>query len=130
MDILKSKNLSDLPVAQRRLVLSQLAGDLDVWVVLSQELLGRTLDGDGVVGSIEDLEAKPALLDGQVTDLTEVTGVDVTPGVALPRRRVVDVLGEVESVLVRLNHVADAQGVDVVSEAAGKGAGRLLVADL
>ena len=62
-------------------------------------------------------------------DLAEVARVDVAPGVALAHHRIGEEGLEL-AVLVRLDDVADAQGVDVGAVAHGEGARGLLVADL
>lgn len=129
MHILESQNISDFLVAQRGFIFLKLPRVLRSWAMLVQELLGSSLHRDGVVGCIEHLESQSALLDSQIANLTKVSGVDVAPGVALPRLGEVDVGREVTLILVRLNHVADAEGVDVVLETTGKRTSGLLAAD-
>ncbi len=62
--------------------------------------------------------------------MPEVAGVDVGKDVAPPQRRVSEVGGEVLCVLVRLDHVVDAQPVDVDARAGLKGPGGHLACDL
>lgn len=87
--------------------------------------------GDGVVGGVEDLEAQSLVVgDGEVTHLTQITGVDVGPRVAFAGVRSSDVLGEIGAVLFGGDDVADDEGVDVGVEAAGEGAGDAFSAQL
>jgi len=130
MFLFEAKNLSDLSIAEGRLPLSHLACYRSVGTVLLQELLGRHCGSNIVVGGIEDLEAKTILLDAKITDLTEITAVNVRPSVALSRLWLADVLGEVLLILVWLNDVANSQGVDVVVKATSKSASRALTAEL
>lgn len=127
---LETKHLLDLPIAQRRLPLVHLARDGRVRRILLEKLLGGECSRDGIIGSIEDLEAEVVFLHAQVANLAEIAGIDVGPGVALAHLGVLDVLGEVAGVLVGFDDVADAQGVDVCVEAAGKATGYALAAEL
>jgi hypothetical protein len=130
MLILESKNLLDLPITQRRLPLTHLPCHRSVRRILLQELLGRHLCRDETVGSIEDLEPKPRLLNSQVTHLAQVPRIDVRPSIALPGHGLVDVRGEVALVLVRLDDIADAQDVNIISEAPREASSGLFAADL
>ncbi len=62
-------------------------------------------------------------------DLAEVAGVDVAPGIALSQRRVGDEPRE-PAILVRLDHVADTQRVDVGLESLRERPRGLLVDEL
>ena len=62
-------------------------------------------------------------------DLAEIARIDVTPGIALARQRLLQEIAE-HAVFVRLDHVADAQGIDIGSETHGKRTRGLLVDDL
>ncbi len=75
--ILESQHLPYLPITQRRLILAHLARHFGFGIILRQELLRWLLHSDGVVRRIENLEAEPALLDREVTDLAQVARVDV-----------------------------------------------------
>jgi hypothetical protein len=48
-----------------------------------------------------------------MTDLAEIPSIDVRPGVSFPTSRVLHVSREVLGVLVRLDHVANSESVDV-----------------
>ena len=63
MHILKSQNLSDLAITQRRLILSHLSRHLGLRIVLCQEFLRLLLDRNCVIRGIENLKAEPVLLD-------------------------------------------------------------------
>lgn len=57
MNILVPQNFSDLPVAQRRLVLTHLPRDLCVRTLLCQEFLGRhPLDSNRIISRIKHLK--------------------------------------------------------------------------
>ena len=129
MHILIPQHLSNLPVTQRRLKFTHISSNLRVRALFRQELLGRPLHRDGIISSIENLESQSALLDRQITDLAKVSGVNVTPCISLAGSGVLDEGGKVASVLVWLDHVSDAEGVDVIFEAAGEGACCFLAAD-
>jgi hypothetical protein len=88
MHILKSQNLSDLAITERRLILSHLARHLGSRIVLCQEILRLLPDRNCVIRGIEDLKAKPVLLDRQITNLPQVTGINVRPRIALTACRV------------------------------------------
>jgi hypothetical protein len=130
MLILEPKNLFDLAITQRRLPLAHLPRHRRVGRILLQELLGRHLCRDETVRSIEDLESKPRLLNRKITHLTQVTRIDVRPSIALPGHWLIDMRGEVALVLVRLDDVADAQDIYVISEAPGEAPSGLFAADL
>ena len=121
MLLLKPKHLSDLPITQRRFPLAHLARNRRVWLRLFQKLFRRCSRRDVVVRSIEYLEAQSGFLDTQITDLTQISGVDVGPGVALSRFGLAYVCRKVLLILMRLDHVSDPKSVDVVAESAGKG---------
>ena len=59
-------------------------------------------------------------------DLAQIAGVDIAPGVALAEQRIIQIGREV-GVFMRLDHVADAQRVDVGAVAHGESAGGFLV---
>lgn len=124
MLFLETQHVFDLLVGQRRLPLAHLPRDLGVRRRLGQELLRRHRGGDGVVGGVEDLEPQPVPPDAEVADLAEVARVDVAPRVAAAGLGLPDVAGEVARVLVRLDDVADAQGVDVGAAEAAREAPR------
>lgn len=88
MHILESQNLSDLAITKRRLILSHLARNLGLRIVLCQELLRLFPDRDCVICGIENLKAEPVLLDRQITDLPQVTGINIRPRVALTACRI------------------------------------------
>ena len=77
MHLLESQNFSDLSITQRRFILSHLARNLGLRIVLCQKLLCGLLNRDCVICGIEDLKAESVLLDCQVTDLPQVAGVNV-----------------------------------------------------
>ena len=80
--------------------------------------------------ALKTWKPQPVLLDRQMADLAQIPGVDVAPRIPLPGLGPADVGGEVAGVFVGFDHVADAEGVDVVVEAAGEGAGEALAAQL
>jgi hypothetical protein len=131
MNILISQHLSDLPIAQWCFMLTHLSRDLRVRALLCQELLScHALDCNRIIGSIKHLESQPTLLDCQVTDLSQVPGVNVTPCISLTRSRVGEIGWEVLGILMRLNDISDSESVDVVLEASGEGASCLLTTNL
>jgi len=77
MHILESQNLSNLAITQWRLILSHLTSDLGFRVILCQKLLRRLLNRDRIICGVEDLEAESVFLDCQVTDLSQVAGINV-----------------------------------------------------
>ncbi|KAI7506393.1 UDP-glucose 4-epimerase [Hortaea werneckii] len=130
MFLLEAQHLADLAVAHGRLIFAHLTPDRRVGLEALEDGLDGLLGGGGGVGGVEDLEAQAVLLDAKVADLAQVARVDVGPGVAPPRLRLVDDGGEVAGVLVRLDHVADGERVDVVAVAPVEGARRALAAQL
>ena len=130
MLILEPKYLLYLAITQRRLPLTHLSRHRCVRRILLQELLGRHLCRDETVGSIENLEPKPRLLNSQITHLAQVPCIDVRPSIALPGHGLVDVCGEVALVLVWRDDVADSQDINVVSEAPSEASSGFLAADL
>jgi hypothetical protein len=77
MHVPESQNFSDLSITQRRFILSHLARNLSLRIVLCQKLLRGLLNRDCVIRGIEDLKAKSVLLDCQVTDLPQIAGVNI-----------------------------------------------------
>lgn len=71
------------------------------------------------VASFAHLETESILLDTQMTDLSEVPRIDITPCVPLSTSRVLHVRGEVFGVLVRLDDVPDYETGHDVSMAFG-----------
>jgi hypothetical protein len=131
MDILVSKDFSDLPIAQWRLILSHFSRDLRPRTFLCQKFFGRhSPNCNGVIRRVKYLESNPALLDCQVTNLTKVSGIDITPCVSLSRRRIAEIGWEIPLVFVRLYYVSDAECIDIISEASGKSSSSLLATDL
>jgi hypothetical protein len=63
--------------------------------------------------SLAYLKTEPALFDAQMTDLSEIPGIDVRPGVPFPTSRVLHVSREIFGILVRLDHVSDTESVNV-----------------
>ena len=68
--------------------------------------------------------------DRQMTHLAKVPGIDVAPGITLAGLGLADVLREIPFILMRLDDIADDEGVDVVPETAGKGAAGALATEL
>ena len=100
MNILKSQNLSDLAITERRLIFSHLARHLGLRIVLCQKLLRLFPDCDCVIRGIENLKAEPILPNCQITNLPQVTGINVRPRIALTACRVGDVSREVSLIYV------------------------------
>lgn len=111
--LFETKHFSDLSIAQRCLPLSHLTSDRRVWGVLLEKLRSWDCRCDGVVCGVEDLESHAILLDTQITDLSQITSVDVTPGITLPRLRLSHVLGKISFVFVRLNDIANSKSIDI-----------------
>jgi hypothetical protein len=95
MNVLKSKYFSNLSVAQRCLIFAHLPRDRHARTRFSKEFFCFLGHGDGIVGTVEHLEAQTALLDSKIADLTEIAGIDVRPGIALSRHRFANVFGEI-----------------------------------
>jgi hypothetical protein len=130
MLFLETQNIFNLLITQRRLPLSHLPRDLRIGTHILQQLRRRHRRRDAIIRRIEHLEAQPIFLHAKVANLAQIPRVDITPRVPLPARGVAHVLGEVPRVLVRLDHVADAQRVDVGAEAPREAAGYALAAQL
>ena len=130
MHILVTEHLAYLSVAQRSLILSHLSCDLRSWIILGQEFFCRSLDSDGIIRGVENLESETALLDCEVADLSKITSIDITPCVALSRGWVVDISRKIPFVFMWFDHVADAEGINIILEAAGEGASSFLSTDL
>jgi hypothetical protein len=131
MNILVSQHLPDLPIAQRRLILPHLPRNLRIRTLLCQELLRcHPLDRNRIVGSIEDLESQPALFDRQVTDLSQVSGIDITPRISFTRSGIGEIRREIFRILVWFDNISNSKSVDVVFKASGEGSCCFLTADL
>jgi hypothetical protein len=131
VNILEPQNFFDLPVAQRRLILTHLPRDLCVRTLLRQKFLGRhPLDSDRIISGIKHLEPQTTLLDGQITDLSQIPSIDITPCISFTGCRIGEVGGEISFVLMRLDDISNSESVDVILEASGESAGCLLAADL
>lgn len=107
MLLLEAEHLSGLAVGERRFVADHWSGHWHARAPFCQKLSGGEIGSDGVVDSVEDLEAKPVFLQAEMHDLPEIARVNVTSGVALPRRRVADKTGK-PIIFARLDNVADA----------------------
>src|SRR5579883_3243440 len=127
--LLEAERFARLAVRQGRLPLAQRPRDRRIGAIALQELGSGDICGDRVVGGVEHLEAEPVLLQAAMDDLAEIARVDIGPGVALARQRIGEE-GREAIVFVRLDHVADAQGVDVGAVAHGESASGLFVDDL
>lgn len=77
MNVLKSKDFSDLSIAQWCLIFAHLPRDWHIRTCFREELFRLLFHCDGVVGAIEHLETEAALLDGEIADLTEIAGIDI-----------------------------------------------------
>ena len=130
MHVLVAQHLPNLPITQRSLPLAHLARDLHARTRLLQKLHSRHPSRDRIVRRIKNLEAQAISLDAAVANLAEIARVDVAPGVTLAGSGRIEVGGEIAGVLVGLDDVADAEGVDIDAEAAGEGAGGALAAQL
>jgi hypothetical protein len=115
MFFFESQHLPNLPVAKRRLPIPHLPRDLHTRTLLLQKFLGRTntIEGNCVVCCIKDLESEAAFANGEVTDLTKVTSINIGPSIALSARGISEVGWEIEGVFVRLDDVTDAKSVDI-----------------
>jgi hypothetical protein len=131
MNILIPQHLPNFPITQRRLIFTHLPRNFRVRTLLRQELLScHPPHCNCIIRRIKHLKSQPALLNRQITNLSQIPGIDITPGISLTRSRVGEKGGEVFGVFVRLYHVSDSEGVDVVLEAAGERACCFLAADL
>ena len=129
MHILVAQYLTNLPVAQRRLPFIHFPCDWRIRTGLLQKLCRRHGRRDCVICGIENLESKSALRDTQVADLTQVSCVDVAPRIALAGFGQPHMLWKVPFVLVGLDHIPDAEDIDIHAEAAGECAGNALTAE-
>ena len=77
MHILESQDLSNLAITQWCLIFSHLTSDLGFRVILCQKLLRRLLNRDRIICGVEDLKAESVFLDCQVTNLSQVAGINV-----------------------------------------------------
>jgi hypothetical protein len=76
------------------------------------------------------LESQPALFDRQVTDLSQVSGIDITPRISFTRSGIGEIRGEVFRILVWFDNISNSKSVDVVFKASGEGSCCFLTADL
>jgi hypothetical protein len=129
MFLLEPQHLPNFPITQRRLPLLHFSRDRRVGTVLFQELPCRECCGDGIVGGIEHLESQSILLHTQITYLTQVPCIDITPSIALAHLWIVDVLWEIVLVLVGLDNIADAEGIDISIESTSETPGDTLAAE-
>lgn len=131
MFFLKTQHLSDFAIAQGRLKLTHLASNRCIGTHLLQVLFSGHSGSDSVVSSIEDLKAQAILLDTQVADLAQITGINVGPRISFSGFWFANDVGKVSLVLVGFNHISDSQNVDIaVVEAAGERSCGLFAADL
>jgi hypothetical protein len=129
MLLLESQHLLNLLIAQRRLPLIQFSRDRRVRRMLLKELLRRRRRGNGIICRIKHLKTQPILLHTKIADLPQIPRINITPRIPLTHRRIINVRREVARILMRLNHVTNAQGIDVSVEAARKAAGHALAAE-
>lgn len=120
MLLLKPQHLPSLAIAQRSLIFLHLPSNLRIGTSLLQVLHRRYLQRTPRIRSIENLKPRRALQDAEITDLPEISRIDIAPRVSLPRLRLVDVRGEIRLILMRLDHVPDAQRVDVRAREASR----------
>jgi len=131
MNILIPQHLPNFPITQRRLIFTHLPRNFRVRALLRQELLScRSPHCNCIIRRIKHLKAQPTLLNRQITNLSQIPGIDITPGISLTRSRVREKGRKVYGIFMRLNHVSDSEGVNVVFEAAGESACCFLAADL
>jgi hypothetical protein len=97
--------------------------------MLLKELLRRCGRGNRIIRRIKHLKPKPILLHTEIANLPQIPRIDITPRIPLTHRRIINVCRKVARVLMRLNHVTNAQGIDVSVEAARKAAGHALAAE-
>lgn len=116
MILLESQNLPNFAIRQRCFPLSQSPRYRRIRRDLLEILCSRNLGRYCIVRGVEDLESQPAFLNTQIADLTQVTCIDVTPGIAFPSFRLVDNHREILLVLVRLDHISDPKGIDITLE--------------
>jgi hypothetical protein len=129
VDVLVTKHLSNLPIAQWRFIFSHFPRDLRPGIIFGQELLCSSLHGNGIICSVEYLESETAFLNGKIAYLSKVTSIDVAPRVSFSGRRIVDVSWKVSLILMGFDDVADAECIDIILEATGKSACCLLSTD-
>lgn len=131
MFFLESQYLFDFAIAQGRLKLTHLADNRCIGTHLRQVLLSGHSGSDSVVSSVENLKAQTVLLDTQVANLAQITGINVGPCISFSRFWFANDVGKVSFVLVGFNHISDSQDIDIaVIEAAGERSCGLFAADL
>lgn len=113
MFLLEAQHLPCFAIAQGRFILSHLPSDLRIGTRLLQILHGRHFQRTGRVRRVENLESRWTFFNAEMANLTEISRIDVTPCVPLPRFRLVHISGEIRLILVRLNDIPDSQGVDI-----------------
>ena len=113
--ISKAQHLPNLPITQRSLPLTHLPRMRHGRTHLLQKLHRRPLCSYRIVRSNKDLKTQSILLHTKVTNLTQISSVDLTRGIPLPRLRLVHVIWEISLVLVRLDQIAYSQSIDISS---------------
>jgi hypothetical protein len=129
MLFLEPQHISNLLITQRRLPLVHLPRNRTIWRKLLEKLSRRERRSDCVVRRVEHLKPKPIFLHAQITNLTQVPCVDITPRIPLAHARIANVLWEIALVLVRLDDISDPEGVNVGVEAACETAGDTLATE-
>lgn len=129
MLLLKAQHLPNLPIRQRRLKLLHRSRNRRIRLPLLQELLNRLLSRTRTIRRIKYLKPQPGLLNPQITNLAQVPRVNIRPRVPPPRLRLVHMSREIRRVFVGLDDIADDQGVDIVTVAAGESAGCALTTE-
>ena len=111
----ETQHVLDLLVTDWSLEFIHLPGVCDVRIHPLQKLHRPVIVGDAVVRGIEDLVPEPRNLDATMTHLAQIPGVGVRPAMRSPLVRLVDVPIEhvAAVVLIRLEHPADPQAVNV-----------------
>lgn len=121
MHIFVPQHFSNLSIAQRSFEFSQLPCNLCSRAFLLQELLcGHPRHRNSIIRRIKNLETESTFLNGQITDLSQVASINVTPRIAFSGSGVTEVGREISLVLVGFDDIADAKGVYVVFEATSK----------
>jgi len=83
---------------------------------LGKELRRGLAGCDGVVDGVEDLKARPVLLQAEMHKLHEVACVDIAPHIAPAGRQVLNEAPK-PIILVWFDNIADTQRIDVRLEA-------------
>lgn len=130
MHVLKPQNLPNLPITQRRLPLAHLPRHFHTRTHRLQNLPRRHPCRNRIIRRIKHLKPQPTLRHTPIANLPQIPCIDIAPRIALPRLWRLQIAREIARILVRLDHIADAQRIDIHAVAAGETARGALAAQL